>query len=106
MRASVLSFASGTLLAAMAIGCGPSNYIALKPDRAAKIATTRVQATIMQEEVDAAVQVSNVTPGYVPGGILAGAIGGLVAGLINAGVNSHRTGEANKLVEPVRKEVA
>ena len=85
---------------AAVIGCGPIYYIPLKPVQASTITSTRVHATIAQEEVDAAVKVSN-TP-VVAGGLL----GALVGAVVDTAITSHRAGEAEKLVEPIRKEVS
>src|SRR5262249_46547346 len=82
--------------AAAQIGWGSPAYIALTPEHAATIDSTRVHATIAQEEVTAAVEASNA-------GVL---VGGLLGALISTAVTLHRAGEADKLVEPIRKEVS
>jgi len=88
------------VLLAVLVGCGPSYYIALKPEHAAAITTTRVHATIVQEEVEGSVVEARTT--VVRGGL----IGALVGAVVDAAITSHRASEAEKLVEPIRKEMA
>ena len=85
---------------AAVIGCGPIYYIPLKPVQASTITSTRVHATIAQEEVDAAVKLSD-TPV-----VAVGLLGALVGAVVDTAITSHRAGEAEKLVEPIRKEVS
>jgi hypothetical protein len=87
------------VLAALA-GCAPPQYIPLKPEQASTITSTRVHATIVQEELDAAVKVLNTQNGS--GGLL----GAPVSAVIDTAVTSHRAGKAADLLEPIRKEVS
>jgi hypothetical protein len=88
------------VLLTVLVGCGPTYYIALKPEHAAAITTTRVHATIVQEEVEASVVEARtqVTQG--------GLVGALVGAVVDAAITSHRASEAEKRVEPIRKEMA
>jgi len=88
-----LTFVLASLFAA---GCAPAVYVPLKAEDSGTIRNTRVHAAIVQDEVAAAVERSNVA---AAGG------GGLLLALVDVAVESHRTSRANKLMEPVRKEV-
>jgi hypothetical protein len=84
-------------LSLLAAGCGPVVHVPLKAEDAGKIRGTLVRAIIVQDGIRAGVQPSNVS---------AAAGGGLLPGLIDVGVDAHRTSRANKLMEPIRKELA
>jgi hypothetical protein len=83
------------LLALLVSGCAPPVHVPLKAEDAGKIRSTRVRAVVAQEEINAAIEQSNLA---AAGG------GGLLLALIDAGVDSHRTSKAKSLVEPIRKE--
>jgi hypothetical protein len=93
-RSSVLLL---LLLPLLAVGCAPAIHVPLTADLSAKIEQTRVHAVVAQDEIAALIEQSNLA-------VAAG--GGLVFALIDAGIDSHRTARAAKLMEPVRKEVA
>jgi len=88
------------VLVSVLVGCGPTYYIPLKHSRAVSIKSTRVHATIAQEEVEATVNVQNTPLPNV------GLIGALVGAVIDTAITSHRAGEAKKLLEPIRREIS
>jgi hypothetical protein len=81
----------------LAVGCAPALHVPLKAEHAMNIGSTRVFTSIPQDEVTAVVEPSHLS---------AGVGGGLLFALIDAAVNSSRTSTANKLIEPIRKEVS
>jgi len=85
---------------AVLVSCGPTYYIPLKPEHASAITSTRVHATIVQEEVNAEVKVANTRITN------AGLLGAIVGAVVDTAITSHRAGEAEKLVEPIRREVS
>jgi len=84
------------LLGSLAIGCAPV-HIPLTAEDAAKVGPTRVHASISQEEVTAIVDKSYV--GLVGGG-------GWLLAFVDAAVESNRASAANKLIEPIRRDVS
>ncbi|HEY1267918.1 MAG TPA: hypothetical protein VGH16_11740 [Candidatus Binatia bacterium] len=80
----------------LAAGCAPPIYVPFKVENTPQTLDTRVYVSISQDEINAFVEPSNLS---------VGAGGGLLVALIDAGVNSYRTSRANRLIEPVRKEV-
>lgn len=88
------------LVAAALAGCAPSTYIPLTPDHASAITTTRVHATIAQDEVDAVVLSPNL---QAPG---AGVLGSLLVGLVDAGVTSYREHDAANQLLLIRPWIA
>jgi hypothetical protein len=78
------------------VGCAPPIYVPFKAEHASQSLDTRVYVSIVQDEINAFVEPSNLS---------VGAGGGLLVALIDAGVNSYRTSRANRLIEPVRKEL-
>jgi hypothetical protein len=84
------------LLASLAVGCVPV-HIPLTAEHAAMVGPTRVHASIPQEEVTAVVEKSYV-------GMVAG--GGMLLALVDAAVESNRASAANKLIEPIRRDVS
>jgi hypothetical protein len=79
-----------------AAGCAPPIHVPFKPEHASRNLDARVYVSIAQDEINAFVEPSNLS---------VGAGGGLLVGLIDAGINSYRTSRANRLIEPVRKEL-
>lgn len=84
------------LLASLPVGCAPV-YIPLTAEHAAKVGPTRVHASITQEEVTAVVEKSYV-------GMVAG--GGMLLAFVDAAVESRWASTANKLIEPIRRDVS
>jgi hypothetical protein len=100
MKQMYLLWALTLALSAGAAGCAPALYVPLKPENA-KVGSTRVYASIPQEEITAVVEKLNLAGGA--GGV--GLIGGLIALGIDSAVNSSRTSTMMQLVDPIRKEM-
>jgi hypothetical protein len=79
------------------VGCAPAVHIPLKPEARTALRAARIHAAVGQEEIVPTVEKSNVA---AAGG------GGLLLALIDAGIESNRMSTANKLIEPIRKEIA
>lgn len=85
------------LVAVALVGCATSTAIQLKPEASARIQSTRAQIIIPQEEINATVAGT---------GGAGAAAGGLIGALIDASVEAKRAGNANLVIEPVRKHLA
>ena len=92
--------AGGVCILVMLAACGPSRYIPLKPEQESSITSTRVHATIVQEEVDVVIQASNTSV------VGLGLLGALAGAVVDTAITSHRAGQAGELVDPIRREVS
>jgi len=90
------NIAASILYVGVLSGCAPTD-VTIKPEVMDRVQATRVHLLVAQEEINF----------YVAGaGVAQAGGGGLALALIDASIESDRTQEANRLIEPLRKKLA
>lgn len=91
----ILRLATFTLPAVLLFGCVTSTSVRMSPDISGSIQSLRAHIVIPQEEINAEVARSGF-----------GDTTGLVGALIDVSVEAKRASKADRVIEPVRKELA